>query len=275
MGLLDRWDTETWVCAVKGHVTPAAEVAVLAPEDAGLGLDVDSTWRLARCLRCDAWISTTPPDSPSRERLPPLAELELPRRGKRLRDAIILRLIAIERGLHSVIFTLVAFLGLLVRADLAGIQSGVRRFLDTLTKSEAQTGRVTNHGILVREGTKILHLRTGTLNVLIITGAVYAVIEGIEAVGLWLEKRWAEYLTALATTGFLPFEIYELTKRVTVLRVGALLVNLAILIYLVYAKRLFGIRRDGRADPDERLDPAAHFSRPAVKKTSRPDRAIP
>ena len=47
----------------------------------------------------------------------------------------------------------------------------------------------------------------------------YAIVEWAEAVGLWLEKRWAEYLTVLATTGFLPLEVHELVKRVTALRI--------------------------------------------------------
>jgi uncharacterized membrane protein (DUF2068 family) len=42
----------------------------------------------------------------------------------------------------------------------------------------------------------------------------------------------------------LPFEIHELMKRVTVVRAGALIVNLAIVVYLVYAKHLFGVHRD-------------------------------
>jgi uncharacterized membrane protein (DUF2068 family) len=263
MGLLDRWDLETCVCGVKGHVTPAAEVAVLGPADAGLGLDVDPTWRLSRCLRCDAWIGTAPPTHPRRERLPPLADLQVPRRGRPLRDAVILRLIAIERGIHSVIFTIIAVLGLAVWMDLASIQSSVRRTLDTLTRSEAATGRATNRSILVREGNKILHLRNGTLEVLIVTAAIYAVAEGVESVGLWKQKRWAEYLTAVATAGFLPFEIYELSKQITVLRVLALIVNVLILVYLVWAKHLFGIGGPGGRG-DEKVDPAVLFSRPAT-----------
>ncbi len=71
---------------------------------------------------------------------------------------------------------------------------------------------------------------------------IYAVVEGVEAVGLWRERRWAEYLTAAATVGFLPFEIIELSKRVTAFRIGALALNLAVLAWLVWNKRLFGIR---------------------------------
>jgi uncharacterized membrane protein (DUF2068 family) len=174
-------------------------------------------------------------------------------------------LIAVERGIHSVLFALIAILGLLLRSHLVGVQSSVRRFLDTLARNEQQTGRVTHHNFLVREGNKFLHLHNSTLEILIITATAYAVIEGVEAVGLWLEKRWAEYLTAVATAGLLPLEIHELTKRVTGLRVGALIVNLIILIYLVYAKELFGLGRARRARREaERLDPARLFARPGA-----------
>jgi uncharacterized membrane protein (DUF2068 family) len=257
-----KWHLETLVCSVRGHVTPAASVGQLGPEDAGVGLDVDPRWRLSRCLRCDAWIASEPPEQPERARLLPLEQIALPRRDKELRQAVILRLIAIERGVHSVIFALIALLAVLLRSHLVGVQSSVRRYLDTLTRNEQQTGRATNHSFLVREGNKFLHLHNGTLQVLIITAAAYAVIEGVEAVGLWLEKRWAEYLTALATAGLLPLEIHELLKRVTALRLGALIVNVIVLVYLVYAKRLFGVRR--HHDGEERLDPAVVFSRPGT-----------
>jgi uncharacterized membrane protein (DUF2068 family) len=69
------------------------------------------------------------------------------------------------------------------------------------------------------------------------------VLEGTEAVGLWKERRWAEYLTAVATAGFLPFEIIELSKKVSPLKVGTFVVNIAILVYLIWAKRLFGVGR--------------------------------
>lgn len=61
----------------------------------------------------------------------------------------------------------------------------------------------------------------------------YAVVGLVEGVGLMLEKRWAEYLTAIITGSFLPLEILELMRRVTTFRVGLFAVNLAVLIYLV------------------------------------------
>ena len=61
-------------------------------------------------------------------------------------------------------------------------------------------------------------------------------------VGLWLNKRWAEYLTFIATTALVPYEIYELTNSVSVFKLIALVINLAVVIYLLLAKRLFGLR---------------------------------
>jgi len=55
-------------------------------------------------------------------------------------------------------------------------------------------------------------------------------------------RRWAEYLTAVATAGFLPLEINELLDRVTILRVLALVHHVAILVWLVWNKHLFGLQ---------------------------------
>jgi uncharacterized membrane protein (DUF2068 family) len=55
----------------------------------------------------------------------------------------------------------------------------------------------------------------------------------VEGVGLWLELTWAAYLTVVSTSLLLPFELYEVIERVSVLRVGVLLLNLIIVFYLV------------------------------------------
>ena len=61
----------------------------------------------------------------------------------------------------------------------------------------------------------------------------YAALLLTEGVGLWLEKRWAEYLTVILTGSFLPLEIYELTRRVNATRATILLINVLIVIYLI------------------------------------------
>ena len=68
---------------------------------------------------------------------------------------------------------------------------------------------------------------------------LYAALETTEGVGLALRRRWADYLTVLATGVLIPWEVSEVVRKVTTLRVGALTVNVAIVVYLAYRKRLF------------------------------------
>ena len=68
------------------------------------------------------------------------------------------------------------------------------------------------------------------------------------------------YLTFVATVVFVPYEIHELTKSVTALKVLTLVINLAIVVYLLVSKRLFGLRGGGRA---ERAEYAADVGWPA------------
>jgi len=60
----------------------------------------------------------------------------------------------------------------------------------------------------------------------------YAALFLTEGVGLAFGKRWAEYLTIVATASFIPLEVYELVRRLTIPRATALIINLAIVAYL-------------------------------------------
>lgn len=60
----------------------------------------------------------------------------------------------------------------------------------------------------------------------------YAGIGILEAIGLYLEKAWGEYLTLIITASFLPFEVLEIMRRNTWPRVGLLVINVVVLIYL-------------------------------------------
>jgi len=62
---------------------------------------------------------------------------------------------------------------------------------------------------------------------------VYSAIFFVEGIGLALGKRWAEYFTIIVTSSLLPLEAYELAKRVSIGKVFALLINLAVVAYLV------------------------------------------
>lgn len=68
-------------------------------------------------------------------------------------------------------------------------------------------------------------------------GAAYAALFLTEGTGLLFRKRWAEWLTIVATSSLMPFEGYELVKQFTAIRLVALLVNAAVVLYLIYLVR--------------------------------------
>jgi uncharacterized membrane protein (DUF2068 family) len=65
----------------------------------------------------------------------------------------------------------------------------------------------------------------------------YAALLLIEGIGLMLRKHWAEYFTIITTGALLPLEIYELAKHVTIAKAIVLVVNAAIVWYLVVRVR--------------------------------------
>jgi uncharacterized membrane protein (DUF2068 family) len=77
------------------------------------------------------------------------------------------------------------------------------------------------------------------ITILAISGLGYAALEATEGVGLAMRRRWAEYLTVIATGILIPYEAYEVVLHVTFFKVGALLLNVAVVSYLAYRKRLF------------------------------------
>ncbi|MDQ6696353.1 MAG: DUF2127 domain-containing protein [Actinomycetota bacterium] len=245
MRLVPRhWHSETWVCSMRGHVTPAAEAQRLQANDRRLGIDLGDGTRFVRCLRCDAWLEATAPEGAEIrwETLPPVRQLPLPRRGKPLTDAVLLRIIALSRALHSVVFGLLALALAGVELKLPVWRGSLRHLSRQIDGLADHTGPDAGRDWLSSALHRALRVNSHTLTILLVTAIIYCVVEGTEAVGLWRERRWAEYLTAVATVGFLPFEVHELIDRVTVLRILALVVNLAILGWLVWNKHLFGVR---------------------------------
>lgn len=65
----------------------------------------------------------------------------------------------------------------------------------------------------------------------------YGVLELVEGIGLFLRKRWAEWLTVIATSFLVPVEIYELVKKPSWLKAAGLAVNVLIVIYLIKVVR--------------------------------------
>jgi uncharacterized membrane protein (DUF2068 family) len=62
---------------------------------------------------------------------------------------------------------------------------------------------------------------------------IYAAIFLTEGIGLFLGKRWAEYFTIIATGSFIPLEVYELAKKPGISKVIAIIINVAVVAYLI------------------------------------------
>jgi uncharacterized membrane protein (DUF2068 family) len=247
-----KFHYELLVCGLSGHELIGIDARELGAEDELVAREMEGV-RWHRCLRCDSWLPMPPPrsDAPGPERPPHRDAIALPLRGRPLRDKIVLRVIAVDRALHFLVLALLG-LAILLFADQHELR---HRFFRVLTDVQSGLGggpvQASGHGFL-HELTKAFTLQTTKLHLL--AGAVlgYAALEGLEAVGLWFQKRWAEYLTFLATALFLPLEVYELTKTQTVFKIIAFILNLAVVIYLLLAKRLFGLRGGAAAEEAQR-----------------------
>ena len=72
-----------------------------------------------------------------------------------------------------------------------------------------------------------------------IVSFIYAGLFLTEGIGLWLMKRWAEWFTIIITSSLIPVEIYEIHHHPTAVKIVVLIINIAVVIYLLYR-----IRRD-------------------------------
>jgi uncharacterized membrane protein (DUF2068 family) len=62
---------------------------------------------------------------------------------------------------------------------------------------------------------------------------IYAALLLTEGTGLLLRKRWAEYFTIITTAGLIPLELYEIHRHLSAAKIMILLLNIAIVIYLI------------------------------------------
>jgi uncharacterized membrane protein (DUF2068 family) len=238
------------LCGVRGHELVGTDAAELRAQDAVFAREDASGTRWYRCLRCDGWLALGKPEQPTRTHPPERLEIALPLRGKRLRDKIVLRLIAIDRAFHLVVLGGLGALVLVFAADRATLRQTFYKVVADLQGGVVSGQTHARHGLLH----ELDNLFTTSSTHLHLLGAVllaYGAVEGVEAVGLWYQRRWAEYLTFLVTASLLPLEIYEIATRTTVFKVIAFLINVAVVVYLLLAKRLFGLRGGVTADRAE------------------------
>jgi uncharacterized membrane protein (DUF2068 family) len=237
-------------CGLHGHEILGTEAAGLRAEDEIFARESGGL-RWYRCMRCDSWLALPPPDHPTRKYPPARDEISLPLRGKPLRDRYVLRLIALDRIVHFLVLGALAAAVLLFAGDRAALNAEFTKILNDLQGGVGGPIGNTSHGI-IHDLRYLFAVRIQNLYLVGAAIAAYALLEGVEAIGLWFAKRWAEYLTFVATIVFIPYEIDELIKGVTTLKALAFVINVAVAVYLLYAKRLFGLRGGGKVERAER-----------------------
>ena len=218
-------------CGRHGHETYQPLEAALA-ERLHTETAAGDAWR---CLRCGDFVLGEP------RRSGPADDAPIVLRGRALRDATVLRLLALERGIRGIIIALLAF----AVYDLASSQATLNQWFSAKLPALRVAADAFNWNIddssMVHSIRSVLNAKSSTLNLVAIGLAAYALLQIIEGVGLWLLKRWGEYFAVVATSVFIPFEVHEILKKVTWLRVGAFIINVGAVIYLLWSKRLFGI----------------------------------
>lgn len=135
-----------------------------------------------------------------------------------------LLLIAAYKGLQALLFVAVGVGAMrLIHKDIPDVFEQVREALHFSPES-----RLVN--FLLDRATL---LNDPVLRRIGVVAFSYAGVSLGEGIGLFLEKAWGEYLTLIITASFLPWEVFEIFRRVTWLRIGLLIINLLVFLYLL------------------------------------------
>jgi uncharacterized membrane protein (DUF2068 family) len=145
-----------------------------------------------------------------------------------LRSLGVLRLIATFKFVKACLVVVTGF-GLLRFYD-AAFQTALFRLIGGLPYAFEQK--------LLREGLAFLSgMSPKRIQIIAIATFAYAGLFLVEGLGLWRGLHWAEVLTVVATSSLIPVEIYELARHPTLNKVLVIVVNVAILAYLVWRLR--------------------------------------
>ncbi len=232
----NRWELRA--CGRHGHATYRPDEKDLA-DRLRISGPAGEAWR---CLRCGDFVLGTPTASG------PADEAPLVLRGKALRQATVLRLLAVERLVRAALLGAAVWAVLKFRDSQDVISATLNRDLPAFRAVGIQVDQMA----LVKDLEKALNQNPGRLTLIAVLLAAYSALQLIEGVGLWRLKRWGEYFAVVATSLFLPLEVRELLKGITWTRGLAFIINIAAVLYLLLSKHLFGLRGGRQAYEEER-----------------------
>jgi uncharacterized membrane protein (DUF2068 family) len=142
---------------------------------------------------------------------------------------------ASQRGL----IRLIAVFKLLKAASLIVVGFGVLKLIHTDVAAQLEHwiamlgfdpgSRIMSHAIQ-----KVTNISPNKIRELGVVSFIYAGLFLTEGIGLWLMKRWAEWFTVVITSSLLPLEIYEIFNRPTTIKILVIILNIAVVAYLLY-----------------------------------------
>ena len=143
-------------------------------------------------------------------------------------DGTILRLIALFKLLKA---------ALLIAVGVGALKLLHRDIGSTLEHWIAVSGLGPGNRWVERGIEKASNLSHAKVKDLGIVSFIYAGLFLTEGIGLWLMKHWAEWFTIILTSSLVPVEIYELVRHPTTSKILVLIINIAVVAYLVYRIR--------------------------------------
>jgi uncharacterized membrane protein (DUF2068 family) len=229
-------DWSLYQCGRSGHITYAPDEPHLREHLHGRTAAAE----LWQCLRCGTYVVGEP------QGMGPVDGAPAVKRGKQVRGDLILKLFAIERALRVIIFGAAAFGIWRFAGSRISLTQAINRDIPIIRTLFRQLGFNLNHALLDRLQS-LLHVSASNLRLLALAVTALAVVSAIEAFALWQARRWGEYFAMIVTSLGLPLEIYELSKAVTITKVVLFALNILLVVYLVYSRRLLGARGGKRA----------------------------
>jgi uncharacterized membrane protein (DUF2068 family) len=145
-------------------------------------------------------------------------------------DGTMLRLIALFKFVKVI---------LLIAAGVAALKLAHKDLSLSMEHWIAMLGLDPGNRYLDRALEKAANLTPHKIKFLGVGSFVYAGLFLAEGTGLWLEKRWGEWLTVIITSSLVPLEVYEIFRHPRPIKVLVLVINVAIVVYLVYRIRTF------------------------------------
>jgi uncharacterized membrane protein (DUF2068 family) len=142
----------------------------------------------------------------------------------------------------------------LVMVGIASLKAANEGVLNELELWIAKLGFDPGNHLVERALGKASTLPPNRVRELGVVSFIYATLFLIEGIGLWLGKRWAEWFTVIITSSLVPLEGYELYRHSSVLKVLTLLVNLAVVWYLVHRIRHEDVNEEASSDRPVRTE---------------------